>query len=455
MINYAEYMSGVKPAMEMASQGYREGLANKKQRQAEEQIESMFAGGRMPSTREAMQFSLENPEQAGTMYSFMGLSQDQPAMAQQAQQNILNAEQYSADMQNLAENPTASNFALMSSKYPALRKEIKEYYESLSAEKKDEERGKALSLYSAVRTGNLEVAKKIIEQDNERAREEGDQYSLARNQVLTQSIKSGDSKSALIASGLFLSEAMGEKEFADVLDKLEGSELAEQTRDVAIRKMQSEYDLEQAEIEKVKKDTEGLGIEVQEAAIRLKAMSDGKTPVDPKEKFDMERKLDSEYMKQTKNFYIAQDAYRKLEALDDSPAGHIGIIFNYMKMLDPPSTVREGEAATVRNAAGVPERIRLLYNRAISGDGLSQAQILDIRSQAKNLMNAAKINEKEIRGKIKNSIKEYGLNEKNVFPEKNESLYGSSDADAAIITPPTQGEVEIPESIKTRSYMSY
>ena len=43
-----------------------------------------------------------------------------------------------------------------------------------------------------------------------------------------------------------------------------------------------------------------------------------------------------------------------------------------MKLLDPGSVVREGEFATAENAAGVPERIRQQWNKALKGDRLDQ-----------------------------------------------------------------------------------
>lgn len=61
----------------------------------------------------------------------------------------------------------------------------------------------------------------------------------------------------------------------------------------------------------------------------------------------------------------------------DSPAGDLALIFNYMKMLDPGSTVREGEFATAQNAAGVPERIVNLYNNVVNGTRLNAAQRQD------------------------------------------------------------------------------
>ena len=50
-----------------------------------------------------------------------------------------------------------------------------------------------------------------------------------------------------------------------------------------------------------------------------------------------------------------------------SPASDMALIFGFMKLLDPTSTVREGEYATVQNATGIPGRVTNAYNNAIDG----------------------------------------------------------------------------------------
>lgn len=74
------------------------------------------------------------------------------------------------------------------------------------------------------------------------------------------------------------------------------------------------------------------------------------------------------------------EAQRKTGA--DSPAAHIGLIFNFMKMQDPGSTVREGEQAMASNAAGVDERVRNLYNSVVKGGRLSPEQVTDFVNTA-------------------------------------------------------------------------
>lgn len=77
-------------------------------------------------------------------------------------------------------------------------------------------------------------------------------------------------------------------------------------------------------------------------------------------------------------------AYNKIQNAAKNPtaAGDLSLIFGYMKMLDPGSTVREGEFANAQNAAGVPSQIINAYNRIKNGERLNEEQRQDFMGQA-------------------------------------------------------------------------
>lgn len=68
-----------------------------------------------------------------------------------------------------------------------------------------------------------------------------------------------------------------------------------------------------------------------------------------------------------------------------SPADDIKMIFSYMKMLDPTSTVREGEFATAQNAGAVDDKIYNLYNNVVRGNRLNDSQIKEFKQSAFSL----------------------------------------------------------------------
>lgn len=81
---------------------------------------------------------------------------------------------------------------------------------------------------------------------------------------------------------------------------------------------------------------------------------------------------------------VAQSLQRIISA-EDSAVGDLSLIFGYMKMLDPGSVVREGEFANAQNAAGIPDQVRNLYNRAMSGERLNPTQREAFQRQARTL----------------------------------------------------------------------
>lgn len=90
---------------------------------------------------------------------------------------------------------------------------------------------------------------------------------------------------------------------------------------------------------------------------------------------------------QVKDYQIVRNAFANVQAAAKNPsaAGDLSMIFAYMKILDPNSVVREQEFANAQNAAGVPERIRNVYNRIMSGERLSPEQRNDFINQASKL----------------------------------------------------------------------
>lgn len=77
-------------------------------------------------------------------------------------------------------------------------------------------------------------------------------------------------------------------------------------------------------------------------------------------------------------------------AADPSAAGDMAMIYNYMKLLDPNSVVREAEYATAENARGVPSTIRNLWNRVLNGERLADDQRADFLNRAERLFAQAR-----------------------------------------------------------------
>jgi hypothetical protein len=116
------------------------------------------------------------------------------------------------------------------------------------------------------------------------------------------------------------------------------------------------------------------------------------TTKDDTRRFAKADKLRDEFNAQSKDFISVGDNFNNVRAAaqDPSAAGDISMIFAYMKMLDPNSVVRETEYATAQNAAGIPDRVQNLWNRALDGERLNPAQRADFIAQAKKVYEVRK-----------------------------------------------------------------
>lgn len=125
-------------------------------------------------------------------------------------------------------------------------------------------------------------------------------------------------------------------------------------------------------------------------AYRAKLISDKTENKDKREDVDNLRKELTSHpvSKESVTINGAFDRVSKAFGGKPSAAGDLSGIFGYMRLLDPGSTVREGEFANAQNAAGVDDRIRNLYNNAINGERLSSEQRLDFLTRAKEIKTA-------------------------------------------------------------------
>jgi len=99
-----------------------------------------------------------------------------------------------------------------------------------------------------------------------------------------------------------------------------------------------------------------------------------------------------------KPFIDMRDAHTRVLASsqDPSPAGDLALVYNYMKILDPGSTVMEGERANAQNAGSAFDKVGALYNQVISGRRLTQAQRADFVNRSQKLFDSAEKNNKKM-----------------------------------------------------------
>jgi len=153
---------------------------------------------------------------------------------------------------------------------------------------------------------------------------------------------------------------------------------------------------EQIKSRKAKEEREAAGETREEERLRLSQEAAdiarrGESRDIEEKKFNRIDKLRSEFLgdPQIKKFQEVKDSVNQIIGLssEQTPMAGIASVFTFMKILDPGSTVREGEAASAQNAAGVPERIRNYYNQLVSGNGLSVSQRKEMADVARIVYN--------------------------------------------------------------------
>ena len=96
--------------------------------------------------------------------------------------------------------------------------------------------------------------------------------------------------------------------------------------------------------------------------------------------------LRTEFIKASGDFIKMRDAYNKIQSESPTAPGDMSLIYGFMTIVDPGSSVKEGEYATAENAQGIPEKVRTLYNKAIDGHTLGDTTRTAFKAEAGNLM---------------------------------------------------------------------
>jgi hypothetical protein len=192
-----------------------------------------------------------------------------------------------------------------------------------------------------------------------------------------------------------------------------------------------------------------------------KELAESKTSTEPSSKD--EKELRQEYLGLTKDYKIIQSAWRSIRAAGErketdppSPASDMALIFGFMKLLDPTSTVREGEYATAQNATGIPGRVANAYNKAIDGVILNIDQRNDFLGQSKKQYDARLGEYSELKTTYTKLAKRKGFDPENVvlefsMPEAvvsdKENLNNQATAIARLLPTLPKGS---PEEVKAR-----
>lgn len=168
-----------------------------------------------------------------------------------------------------------------------------------------------------------------------------------------------------------------------------------------------------------------------------RAIIAGGTPSDiSKDAWEKSKSVRGEFVSipAVKSFSEQAQAFGRIvaSAEDPSPAGDLALIFNFMKVLDPGSTVREGEFANAQNAGGIDDKVRGLYNQIINGKRLSEVQRADFVGRAQRLYGNAEQGYAKTEKFYRGVAERAGLKPEEVIPNYR---YGGSKPPRMLVKP--------------------
>jgi hypothetical protein len=138
-------------------------------------------------------------------------------------------------------------------------------------------------------------------------------------------------------------------------------------------------------------------------------------------------------------FSTIQNAVKKTSAAND-----IKLVFAYMKMVDPASSVKEGEVAMASQAQGVPSQVLNLYNRMVTGERMPPSVRNDFYQSAKQEFDSATKAKQLVDREFASTASYYGLNPSQVMSNYSVENFDPGKEEVIVRDPKTgqSGKVE-------------
>ncbi len=384
----------------------------------------------------------------------------------------------------LFKNPkaTATDYAKVAAFLPKDQAEsVRKSFDMMSAEQQQSSLRNAGQVYSAVKSGQIDIAKNLLKEQATAYRNSGREQDAkaAENSlqlielnptgaqatvgVMTAILPGGKEllenvdkslstirEEAKAPSALLEARAKADKAVADattaqatagnaaekaVADAAKAmadaqkaqveAKYAEKITLADIKKKAADLNLTQAQTGSALAQTKKLGVESQKAALELEALK-ATGGLDPTKTFEQEEKLRKEFQGRTKVYGELGTTYNNIKSSAEAKngPGDIALITGFMKMLDPGSVVRETEFATARDTAGLYERLLNTSQKLQSGQlfALDSKQRQEYVNLAKQYLDSAQKKAGEDKKALGVVVKNYRLNPDNVFgPETAET----------------------------------
>lgn len=355
-------------------------------------------------------------QQAFGIANVIGQRRSQQAAAQRQAQ-------VSAAMADLSalERPTAADYTRVANLLPKEQADsLRSSWELLSKDKQSNQLRFAGQVLSAFET-SPEIALKMLD-DRADAEENAGNKPQAEEYRRWAQIAAEEPDAVKQTMGVIVSALPGGKEIIESVGKVGVEERKAELQPGILEKQASDLGLTTAQTNEVLARTKKLGIESKKAVMELESIKKGE--LSPEKKFDQEKKLRDEYNKRTSSFVKGTKNYNiiKSSAADKSGAGDVALITSFMKMLDEGSVVRETEFANARDTAGLLTQLKNAAQKVRTGEFLIDTQREGFARLAKQYLSAAEKEQKGVKRDLGVVVKNYSLNEQNVFGIEGEDV---------------------------------
>ena len=392
----------------------------------------------------------------------------------QARDQALKAQ---TELKTLFSNPkaTATDYAKVAAFLPKDQAEsVRKSFDMMSAEQQQSSLRNAAQVYSAVKSGQIDIAKNLLKEQATAYRNSGREQEAKASENSLQLIELNPTgaqatigvMTAILPGGkdlldnvdkalstiraekkapFELSQAIAvadkaiadattaqatatnapEKAAADALlaraqaDKAQvEAKYAEKITLADLKKKAADLGLTSAQTGSALAQTKKLGVETAKAALELEALK-STGGLDPAKTFEQEEKLRKEFQGRTKVYGELGTTFNNIKSSAEAKngPGDIALITGFMKMLDPGSVVRETEFATARDTAGLYERLLNTSQKLQSGQlfALDSKQRQEYVNLAKQYLDSAQKKAGEDKTALGVVVKNYRLNPENVF----------------------------------------
>lgn len=373
--------------------------------------------------------SVPNPAEAVTAglqqgVQLAGMMERTDAMEAQRQQTLIENQALQAKAQRTqqfqqelgkfgAEGFSAKGLNELMLKYPEAVEQLKTPYANLSTQERETKVAEIQPIVAALNAGDRVTAGELLNGQVEALRNAGKTREADAADVQKNLVLYGDLNAAQTSLNTAVAMAMGPEKYGETFGKLE-----DQRRE---RMLEDSTDLKaytDAKISEAKAKFAELREKLEVDKLKPKPMGVGgpaKPALSLKDTLNAEGKLRDDFTRDYKPIADQTFSIERLRASQDDAAGDLALIFNYMKMLDPGSAVREGEFANAQNATGIPDVIRNQWNKLQSGERLNPAQRTSFRNQAENLYEPYKKKGDQLKATYATEAKRSGLNPSSIL----------------------------------------